>query len=103
MGPVVRAVETVTVSLLVACEFILFLRVILSWMVALRQDWTPRGPVLVVSEFVYTVTDPPLRWIRRLVKPIRLGGVALDLSMLVLFFVLFMVVYAVQMLFVYWA
>jgi len=98
----VRAIGTVIWGLLTAYEFILFIRVILSWVVSFRPDWTPRGPLLVVSEFVYTVTDPPLRWIRRVVKPIRFGGVALDLSVLVLFFLLFLVIYLVQVLTYVW-
>jgi YggT family protein len=39
----------------------------------------------VLAEIVYTITDPPLRFIRRLIPPIRLGGFALDLGLLILF------------------
>jgi YggT family protein len=41
--------------------------------------------VLVLAEAIYTVTDPPLRLIRRLLPPIRLGGISLDLGLMVLF------------------
>ena len=44
---------------------------------------------VVVLEGTYTVTDPPLKLLRRFIPPLRLGGVALDLS----FFVLMIIVY----------
>jgi YggT family protein len=53
------------------------------------RDWRPRGPVLVLAETVYSLTDPPLKALRRVLPPIRIGGVALDLA----FFVLVLVVY----------
>ena len=64
---------------------VLLVRVLLSWVPLLNQGWTPRGVVLVVVESVYFVTDPPLRLLRSFIKPVRLGSVALDLAVLVLF------------------
>jgi YggT family protein len=52
---------------------------------AFARSWRPTGPVLVVAEVIYTVTDPPLKLLRRFIKPVRLGNVALDLSFTVLF------------------
>jgi YggT family protein len=46
------------------------------------RSWVPKGPVLVVLEGVYTTTDPPVRALRKVLPPLRLGGVALDLSFL---------------------
>jgi len=43
--------------------------------------------VLVLAETTYTITDPPLKFLRRFIKPIRLGSVALDLSFMILFLV----------------
>jgi len=59
-------------------------RLILDWVQALSREWRPRGPVLVIAEAVYTVTDPPLRLLRKLLPPLRLGAVQLDLAFLVL-------------------
>jgi YggT family protein len=56
-----------------------------DWIQVFARDWQPRGPVLVVLEAVYTVTDPPLKFIRRFVPPIRLGSIALDLAFIILF------------------
>ncbi|HEY5484846.1 MAG TPA: YggT family protein, partial [Propionibacteriaceae bacterium] len=48
--------------------------------------WRPRGVVLIVAEAVYTITDPPLRALRRLIPPLTLGSIRLDLAFMVLVF-----------------
>ena len=50
------------------------------------RSWRPTGVLLVLANLVYGMTDPPLRWLRRVVPVLRLGGVGLDLSFLVLVF-----------------
>jgi YggT family protein len=64
---------------------VLTARAILSLVPLFIRDWQPRGVLLVVAEFIYTLTDPPLRRLRRIVPPVRLGGVQLDLAFLVLY------------------
>ena len=61
-------------------------RLILDWVQAFSRDWRPRGPMLVVAEVVYTVTDPPLRALRKVIPPLTLGQLRLDLAFLVLMF-----------------
>ena len=63
---------------------VLIVRLVAEWVLLLARSWQPRGPVLVVLEGVYTVTDPPLRALRRVVPPLRLGGISLDLSLMLL-------------------
>jgi YggT family protein len=63
----------------------LFGRMILSWVPVLVRDWQPRGPVLVVAEIIYSVTDPPLRALRKVLRPVRVGNVMLDLAFIGLF------------------
>jgi YggT family protein len=63
----------------------LFARMILSWVPVLVRDWQPRGPVLVAAEIVYSVTDPPLRVLRKVLRPVRVGNVMLDLAFIGLF------------------
>ncbi|HET7326447.1 MAG TPA: YggT family protein [Nocardioidaceae bacterium] len=63
---------------------LLFVRFIVDWVQVFARSWTPTGPLLVVLEAVYTVTDPPLRALRRVIPPMRFGGIALDLSFMVL-------------------
>lgn len=62
----------------------LLARLVVDWIQVFAREWQPRGPLLVVLEAVYTVTDPPLRFIRRFVPPLRLGSIALDLAFIIL-------------------
>ena len=62
-------------------------RLIISWIQAFSRSWHPTGVVLVIAELVYTPTDPPLRFLRRYIPTVRLGSVALDLSFMLLFLV----------------
>ncbi len=72
-------------------DFLLFIffilligRLVLDWVQAFARDWRPRGVVLVLAEVIYTVTDPPLTALRRVIPPLTLGQVRLDLAFLVL-------------------
>ena len=65
---------------------ILIGRMIFTWVQTFSRSWTPTGFLLVVAETVFTLTDPPLRFLRRYIRPLRIGSVALDLSFMVLFF-----------------
>lgn len=60
-------------------------RLIFEWIQAFARDWRPSGVILVVAEGVFTVTDPPLKALRRVIPPLRLGNVQLDLSFMLLF------------------
>ena len=61
-------------------------RLVLDWVQVFAREWRPRGALLVVAEAIYTVTDPPLKALRRLVPPLQLGSLRLDLAFLILFF-----------------
>jgi len=63
---------------------VLICRLVLDWIQVLAREWRPRGPVLIFAEFIYSVTDPPLKFLRRLIPPLSLGGIRLDLAFLVL-------------------
>lgn len=65
--------------------FILLIgRLILDYVQMFARSWRPKGPLLLVAEAIYTVTDPPLRALRKVIPPLKLGSVSLDLSFLVL-------------------
>ena len=66
---------------------ILIGRMIFGWVQVFARDWRPTGILLVLAEAIFTVTDPPLKFLRRFIPPLRLGMVALDLSFMVLFIV----------------
>jgi YggT family protein len=68
---------------------LLIARLIFSWVQAYARDWHPTGILLVVAEGVYSATDPPLRLLRRYIPTLRLGSVALDLSFMLLFLVVY--------------
>ena len=63
-------------------------RMIFSWVQAFARDWRPTGILLVIAEGIFTITDPPLKLLRRFIPTVRLGAVLLDLSFMVLFIVI---------------
>jgi YggT family protein len=68
---------------------LLIVRLIFSWIQVYAREWRPTGFLLVVAEGVYSATDPPLRFLRRYIPTLRLGNVALDLSFMLLFLVVY--------------
>ncbi|MCQ4081511.1 YggT family protein [Streptomyces sp. RB6PN25] len=68
---------------------ILIFRLVMDYVFQFARSWRPGKAMVVILEATYTVTDPPLKLLRRFIPPLRLGGVALDLS----FFVLMIIVY----------
>jgi len=60
-------------------------RLVFDWIQVFARTWKPSGPVLVLANGIYGLTDPPLRALRRLIPPLRIGPVAIDLGFLVLF------------------
>ncbi|GAA3648639.1 YggT family protein [Microbacterium marinilacus] len=60
---------------------VLFARLVLEYIPMFNREWRPRGAMLVVAEVVYTLTDPPIRFFRRVIPPLRLGAVALDFAL----------------------
>ncbi|HUS20728.1 MAG TPA: YggT family protein [Aeromicrobium sp.] len=63
---------------------VLLARFIIDWVQVLARSWRPRGMVAALCEAIFTITDPPLRAIRGVIPPIRMGGAMLDLSPMVL-------------------
>lgn len=66
---------------------LLLARLVLEWIRGYSRDFRPHGMVLVLFEVVYTLTDPPVKFLRRLIPPLRIGAVALDLSLMLLLLV----------------
>ncbi|CAB4333756.1 unannotated protein [freshwater metagenome] len=73
-------------SLLNLYVLILITRLVLEYVSIFAREWRPRGPVLLLSETVFTLTDPPLKAIRRVVPNLHIGSVSLDLSFIILLF-----------------
>jgi YggT family protein len=58
----------------------LWMRFIFDWVRVLSKNFTPKGPLLILAEASYSVTDKPLTAVRRFVPTIRFGGAAIDLG-----------------------
>lgn len=69
---------------------LLMIRFVVDWIQLFARSWSPRGPLLVVLEGVYSATDPPVKAFRRVIPPLRLGGMMLDLSFLALLLVVYL-------------
>ncbi len=69
---------------------LLFVRFIVDWVQVFARSWTPKGPVLVLLEGVYSVTDPPIMFFRRFIPPLRLGSVALDVSFMIVIIICYL-------------
>lgn len=83
MGILLDALELAIFVFMLA----LFARVALGLVMMLARDWRPAGVALVAVEAVFTVTDPPIKAVRKLVPPLTLGQVQLDLAFLIVFVV----------------
>lgn len=64
--------------------YVLLARVVLDLVQVFSREWKPAGFFLVLAEIVYTLTDPPLRLLRKVIPPLRLGQISLDLGFIVL-------------------
>jgi YggT family protein len=73
---------TIHVVLWVFIAF-LWVRFVVDWVQVFARSWVPRGPLLVGLEGVYSTTDPPIRALRRVIPPLRIGSISLDLSFLI--------------------
>ena len=71
-------------------------RIIVEFIRTFAREWRPTGVVVVLLEALFTVTDPPVKLLRRIIPPISLGGLRLDLSIMVLLFLIFILMSIVQ-------
>lgn len=76
--------QNVILQLLSFFKIALFLRIIIDYIRMFARSWQPNTIILGIFEVIFTVTEPPMKFVRRFVPPLRLGGVALDLSFIVL-------------------
>jgi YggT family protein len=74
---IVATILTIALNLFV---LIMWARFVLDLVAMLAREWRPRGPLLIVAELVYTITDPPVKAVRRVVPPLRAGGIVIDFS-----------------------
>ncbi|WP_343600361.1 YggT family protein [Mycobacterium sp.] len=68
---------------------LLIARVVVEFIRSFSRDWRPRGATVVILELIMSVTDPPVKFMRRLIPQLTMGAVRLDLSIMVLLLVAF--------------
>src|ERR1700744_3385724 len=68
---------------------LLIARVVVEFIRSFSRDWQPRGLTVVILEVIMTVTDPPVKLLRRLIPQLTIGAVRFDLSIMVLLLVAF--------------
>ena len=84
MNPV--SIIATVLSIALSVYFVLlFARFVLDLARVFARQWRPRGFGLVLAEFVYVMTDPPIKFVRRFVPPLRVGGIAIDFAFSIVF------------------
>ena len=66
----------------------MWVRFVFDWVQVLNPAFRPRGFVVLLAETSYTITDPPLKAVRRVIPPLQIGAVRLDLAWTIVFIVL---------------
>lgn len=87
--------QVIYIALMVFLVILIF-RLVMDYVFQFARSWQPGKAMVVVLEATYTVTDPPLKLLRRFIPPLRLGGVALDLSFFVLMIIVYILISIVQ-------
>jgi YggT family protein len=83
----VGTVASLVYFVLLVFLLLLLFRLVMEYVFLLARSYRPAGPVAVVLELAYSVTDPPLKALRKVLPPLRLGSISLDLGFIVLFIV----------------
>ncbi len=77
-------ITSIILQLLDFFKLALFARIIIDYARMFAKNWRPNSFLLAIFEIIYSITDPPMKYVQRFVPPLRLGGIALDLSFIVL-------------------
>jgi YggT family protein len=80
----VNVLLDIVASVLLVFLILLFARFVVDWVMVLARSWRPQGLVAAGLEVVYSTTDPPLKAVRRVIPPLNLGTIRLDLGFMVL-------------------
>ena len=74
-------------------SLLVIVRIIVEMVEAFSKQFDPPHWFIMVAEPIFRMTDPPVNALRKLIPPLRLGGsgVGLDVSVIVLFFILMLI------------
>lgn len=79
---------TILYTILYLYFWVMIGRLVIDYVQIFSRSWSPTGGMLVLVELVYSLTDPPLKFFRRFIPPLKLGAVSLDLSFIVVIILL---------------
>lgn len=96
MGLVLTEIQYVLYYLLFLFWLLLVARIVAELVRSFARQWVPAGSSAVALELVFTATDPPVKVLRRVIPVVRIGGVGLDLSIMVLLLVVFILMNVVH-------
>lgn len=91
-----RVVLEVASFVLLVFFILLIARLVFDYVMMFARSWRPSGVAAAGLEVVYSVTDPPLKALRRVIPPLRLGNFSIDLGFMVLLFVVYVLMQVVQ-------
>ncbi len=77
-------ITSLLITLLDLFKYALFIRLIIDYARMFARNWRPNSFLIAFFEMIYAITDPAMKFVGRFVPPLRLGGVAIDLSFIVL-------------------
>ena len=77
-------IANLLITLLDLFKYALFIRLIIDYARLFARNWRPNSFLIAFFEFIYALTDPPMKFVGRFVPPLRIGGVSLDLSFIVI-------------------
>lgn len=66
--------------------YLMIARFIVELVMSFNRSWRPSGLLLPLLDITYTITDPPLKFVRRFVPPLQMGPIALDLAWTIVLF-----------------
>ena len=76
--------QSLLLNVLTFFKWVLFARLIIDYVRMFARNWRPNSFLLAIFEVIYTVTDPAMKFVGRFIPPLRIGGVSLDLSFIVI-------------------
>jgi YggT family protein len=76
--------QSLLLNLLTFFKWVLFARLIIDYARMFARNWRPNSFLLAIFEVVYSITDPAMKFVGRFIPPLRLGGVSIDLSFIVI-------------------
>ncbi len=83
-----QQIAVILLNVLDVFRLVLLARVILEWVRESNPKFRPKGIFLILAELTFTLTDWAIKPLSKIIKPVRVGGAYIDLSILALFVLL---------------